>query len=199
MKNRANYLICLMEILFELNKIRYILLINEGSIYKPDIKNKDYFDIFDTICENYNFIQKIINNSYYQDDIKIESFKYEYTETHSFINNKIYEYKTEHIDNQYKLIKDALTKIIELTNIYQVFYKDDITGEKFYKDYQYQYKIKEGNEYETFKIYYCLGELDYDDMKAISYISEKEIDMLINNKPKINKKFLESIKSILKL
>ena len=106
MKNRANFLICLMEILFELKKIMYLLKINEGDIYKPDMKNKDYFDIFDTICDNINYIEKLTNNSYYQDDIKIKSFKYEYTETHYLINNKIYEYKQNHIDKQYELIQD---------------------------------------------------------------------------------------------
>lgn len=197
MKNRANYLICLMEILFELKKIRHLLKINEGDIYKPDMKKKDYFDIFNTICDNIDYIEKITNNSYYKDEIKIKSIKYEYTQTHSFINNKIYEYKTEHIDNQYKLIKGALKTIIELTNIYNDFYKDDITGEKFYKDYQYQYKIKEG--YTKFEIYYCLGELELDDMEAIRGIGETEMNMLINKKPKITKKFLDSLKSILKL
>ncbi len=111
MKNRANYLICLMEILFELNKIRYILLINEGNIYKPDMKKKDYYDILDTICDNIDFIEKLINNSYYQDDIEIKCSKYKYNETHSFISNKIYEYKQNHIDKQYKLINEALNKI----------------------------------------------------------------------------------------
>ena len=197
MKNRANYLICLMEILFELKKIMYLLKINEGDIYKPDMKNKDYFDIFDTICDNINYIEKLTNNSYYQDDIKIKSIKYEYTETHSFINNKIYEYKQNHIDKQYKLIKEALTKIIELTNTYQDFNKDDITGEKFYKDYQYQYKIKEGKN-NTIEIHYCLGELENDDMETIRGICENEKNMIIN-KPKITKKFLDSITSILNL
>lgn len=186
-----------MEILFELKKIRHLLKINEGDIYKPDMKKKDYFDIFNTICDNIDYIEKITNNSYYKDEIKIKSIKYEYTQTHSFINNKIYEYKTEHIDNQYKLIKGALKTIIELTNIYNDFYKDDITGEKFYKDYQYQYKIKEG--YTKFEIYYCLGELELDDMEAIRGIGETEMNMLINKKPKITKKFLDSLKSILKL
>jgi len=195
MKNRANYLICLMEILFELKKIMYLLKINEGDIYKPDMKNKDYFDIFDTICENYNYIEKLTNNSYYQDDIKIKSFKYEYTETHYLINNKIYEYKQNHIDKQYELIKEALTKIIKLTNTYQDFNKDDITGEKFYKDYQYQYKIKEGKN-NTIEIHYCLGELENDDMETIRGICENEKNMIIN-KPKITKKFLDSITSII--
>lgn len=186
-----------MEILFELKKIRHLLLINEGKIYKPDMKNKDYFDIFDTICENYDYIEKIINNSYYQDDIKIKSFKYSYTETHSFINKKLYEYKQNHINKQYRLIKEALTKIIQLTNTYQDFNKDDITGEKFYKDYEYQYKIKEA-ENDIIEIYYCLGELENDDMEKIRGICVNEKNMIIN-KPKITKKFLESIKSILKL
>jgi len=195
MKNRANYLICLMEILFELKKIMYLLKINEGDIYKPDMKNKDYFDIFDTICDNINYIEKLTNNSYYQDDIKIKSFKYEYTETHYLINNKIYEYKQNHIDKQYELIKEALTKIIKLTNTYQDFNKDDITGEKFYKDYQYQYKIKEGKN-NTIEIHYCLGELENDDMETIRGICENEKNMIIN-KPKITKKFLDSITSII--
>jgi len=198
MKNRANYLICLMEILFELEKIRNILLINEGNIYKPDLNKKDYFDIFDTICDNINYIEKIINNSYYQDEIEIKSNKYEYIETHSFINKNLYEYKRNHIDKQYRLIKEALTKIIELTNTYEDFYKDDITGENFYKDYDYQYKMNKGNN-NIIEISYCLGELEYDDMKAIRGICETEIDMLNNAKPKINKKFLDSIKSILKI
>jgi hypothetical protein len=198
MKNRANYLICLMEILFELEKIRHLLKINEGEIYKPDMKKKDYFDILDTICDNIDYIVEIINNFYYYDEIKIKSTKYEYTETHSFINNKIYEYKQNHIDKQYKLIKEALTKIIELTNIYNDFYKDDRTGEKFYKDYQYQYKINI-NYNDIIEISYCLGELELDDMRAISGIGETEMNMLINKKPKITKKFLDSIKSILKL
>lgn len=197
MKNRANYLICLMEILFELKKVMYLLKINEGEIYKPDMKKKDYFDILDTICDNIDYIEKIINNFYYQDEIKINSTKYEYTETHSFISNKIYEYKQNHIDKQYKLIKEALTKIIELTNIYNDFYKDDITGEKFYKDYQYQYKINI-NYNDIIEISYCLGELELDDMRAISGIGETEMNMLIHKKPKITKKFLDSIKSILK-
>jgi len=197
MKNRANYLICLMEILFELNKIRYILLINEGDIYKPDMKKKDYFYILDTICDNIDYIEKIINNFYYQDEIKIKCRKYEYTETHSFISNKIYEYKQNHIDKQYKLINEALTKIIELTNIYNDFYKDDRTGEKFYEDYQYQYKINI-NYNDIIEISYCLGELELDDMRAISGIGETEMNMLIHKKPKITKKFLDSIKSILK-
>jgi len=184
-----------MEILFELKKIMYLLKINEGDIYKPDMKNKDYFDIFDTICENYNYIEKLTNNSYYQDDIKIKSFKYEYTETHYLINNKIYEYKQNHIDKQYELIKEALTKIIKLTNTYQDFNKDDITGEKFYKDYQYQYKIKEGKN-NTIEIHYCLGELENDDMETIRGICENEKNMIIN-KPKITKKFLDSITSII--
>jgi len=198
MKNRANYLICLMEILFELKKVMYLLKINEGDIYKPDMKKNDYFDILDTICDNIDYIEKIINNFYYQDEIKINSTKYEYTETHSFISNKIYEYKQNHIDKQYKLIKEALTKIIELTNIYNDFYKDDITGEKFYKDYQYQYKINI-NYNDIIEISYCLGELELDDMRAISGIGETEMNMLIHKKPKITKKFLDSIKSILKL
>ncbi len=198
MKNRANYLICLMEILFELKKVMYLLKINEGDIYKPDMKKKDYFDILDTICDNIDYIEKIINNFYYQDEIKIKCRKYEYTETHSFISNKIYEYKQNHIDKQYKLIKEALTKIIELTNIYNDFYKDDITGEKFYKDYQYQYKINI-NYNDIIEISYCLGELELDDMRAISGIGETEMNMLIHKKPKITKKFLDSIKSILKL
>lgn len=198
MKNRANYLICLMEILFELKKVMYLLKINEGEIYKPDMKKKDYFDILDTICDNIDYIEKIINNFYYQDEIKIKCRKYEYTETHSFISNKIYEYKQNHIDKQYKLIKEALTKIIELTNIYNDFYKDDITGEKFYKDYQYQYKINI-NYNDIIEISYCLGELELDDMRAISGIGETEMNMLIHKKPKITKKFLDSIKSILKL
>jgi len=197
MKNRANYLICLMEILFELKKVMYLLKINEGEIYKPDMKKKDYFDILDTICDNIDYIEKIINNFYYQDEIKIKCRKYEYTETHSFISNKIYEYKQNHIDKQYKLIKEALTKIIELTNIYNDFYKDDITGEKFYKDYQYQYKINI-NYNDIIEISYCLGELELDDMRAISGIGETEMNMLIHKKPKITKKFLDSIKSILK-
>jgi len=202
MKNRANYLICLMEILFELKKIRYLLNINKGDIYKPDIKKKDYFDIFDNICDNIDYIKKLINNSYYQDEIKIKCSKYEYTETHSFISNKIYEYKQNHIDKQYKLIKEALTKIIELTDIYNDFYKDDITGEKFYKDYQNEYKIIKGNECisnNKTEIYYCLGELEPYCMEAIRGICEAEINMLNTKKPKINKKFLDSIKSILKL
>ncbi len=198
MKNRANYLICLMEILFELKKVMYLLKINEGEIYKPDMKKKDYFDILDTICDNIDYIEKIINNFYYQDEIKINSTKYEYTETHSFISNKIYEYKQNHIDKQYKLIKEALTKIIELTNIYNDFYKDDRTGEKFYEDYQYQYKINI-NYNDIIEISYCLGELELDDMRAISGIGETEMNMLIHKKPKITKKFLDSIKSILKL
>ncbi len=197
MKNRANYLICLMEILFELKKVMYLLKINEGEIYKPDMKKKDYFDILDTICDNIDYIEKIINNFYYQDEIKINSTKYEYTETHSFISNKIYEYKQNYIDKQYKLINEALTKIIELTNIYNDFYKDDITGEKFYKDYQYQYKINI-NYNDIIEISYCLGELELDDMRAISGIGETEMNMLIHKKPKITKKFLDSIKSILK-
>lgn len=187
-----------MEILFRLKKIRYILKINEGDIYKPDMKKKDYFDIFDTICDNIDYIEKIINNFYYQDEIQIKSTKYEYTETHCFINNKIYEYKQNHIDNQYKLIKEALTKIIELTNIYNDFYKYDITGEKFYKDYQYQYKIYI-NYNDIIEIYYYLGDLEYGDMKSISNIGETEMNMLNTTKPKITKKFLDSIKSILKL
>lgn len=198
MKNRANYLICLMEILFELKKVMYLLKINEGDIYKPDMKKKDYFDILDTICDNIDYIEKIINNFYYQDEIKIKCRKYEYTETHSFISNKIYEYKQNYIDKQYKLINEALTKIIELTNIYNDFYKDDITGEKFYKDYQYQYKINI-NYNDIIEISYCLGELELDDMRAISGIGETEMNMLIHKKPKITKKFLDSIKSILKL
>ena len=202
MKNRANYLICLMEILFELNKIRYILLINEGNIYKPDMKKKDYFDILDIICDNIDFIEKLINNSYYQDEIKIRCRKYEYTETHLLLipnGNTIYDYKRKHIDKQYELINEALNKIIELTNIYQDFYKDDRTGEKFYEKYEYQYKIEEGDEYNKFEISYCLGDLELYDMRAISGICQKEIDMLKTAKPKITKKFLESIKSILKL
>lgn len=198
MKNRANYLICLMEILFELKKVMYLLKINEGEIYKPDMKKKDYFDILDTICDNIDYIEKIINNFYYQDEIKINSTKYEYTETHSFISNKIYEYKQNYIDKQYKLINEALTKIIELTNIYNDFYKDDRTGEKFYEDYQYQYKINI-NYNDIIEISYCLGELELDDMRAISGIGETEMNMLIHKKPKITKKFLDSIKSILKL
>ena len=130
MKNRANYLICLMEILFQLKKIRYLLKINEGDIYKPDMKNKDFFDIFKTICYNIDYIEKIINKSYYKYEIKIICFKYEYTETHLFISNKIDEYKQDHINNQYTLIKKALTKIIELTDIYNNFYKDDIIIEE---------------------------------------------------------------------
>ena len=201
MKNRANYLICLMEILFELNKIRYILLINEGNIYKPDMKKKDYYDILDTICDNIDFIEKLINNSYYQDKIKIKSRKYEYTQTHLLLipnGNTIYDYKRKHIEEQRRIIQKSLNKIIELTNIYQDFYKDDRTGEKFYKDYQYQYKIDEGDEYNKFEIFYCLGELELY-MRAISGICQTEIDMLKTAKPKITKKFLESIKSILKV
>ena len=202
MKNRANYLICLMEILFELNKIRYILLINEGNIYKPDMKKKDYYDILDTICDNIDFIEKLINNSYYQDEIKIRCRKYEYTETHLLLipnGNTIYDYKRKHIEEQRRIIQKSLNKIIELTNIYQDFYKDDITGEKFYEKYEYQYKIDEGDEYNKFKIFYSLGELELDDMRAISGICQTEIDMLKTAKPKITKKFLESIKSILKV
>ena len=202
MKNRANYLICLMEILFELNKIRYILLINEGNIYKPDMKKKDYFDILDIICDNIDFIEKLINNSYYQDEIKIRCRKYEYTETHLLLipnGNTIYDYKRKHIEEQRRIIQKSLNKIIELTNIYNDFYKDDRTGEKFYEKYQYQYKIDEGDEYNKFEISYCLGELELDDMRAISGICQTEIDMLKTAKPKITKKFLESIKSILKL
>ena len=187
-----------MEILFELKKVMYLLKINEGEIYKPDMKKKDYFDIFDTICDNIDYIEKIINNFYYQDEIKINSTKYEYTETHSFISNKIYEYKQNHIDKQCKLIKEALTKTIELTNIYNDFYKDDRTGEKFYEDYQYQYKINI-NYNDIIEISYCLGELELDDMRAIRGIGETEMNMLIHKKPKITKKFLDSIKSILKL
>ncbi len=199
MKNRANYLICLMEILFELKKIRYILIINQGNIYKPNVKSnkKDIIEfegnIVDYICNVIDLIEKIISNSYYQDHIKIKCPKYEYTENHLLLisnGNTIYDYKRNHINNQYKLIEDALTKIIELTNIYQDFYKDDITGEKFYKDYQYQYKIKEGNEYDFFEIYYCLGELEYDDMKAISNIGNDEVKLLKDKKPKIKKNFL---------
>jgi len=202
MKNRANYLICLMEILFQLKKIRYLLKINEGDIYKPDMKNKDFFDIFKTICYNIDYIEKIINKSYYKYEIKIICFKYEYTETHLFISNKIDEYKQDHINNQYTLIKKALTKIIELTDIYNNFYKDDITGENFYKDYQYEYKIKYGNECisnNKIEIYNCLGEFEPDDLRAIRSICETENDMLKTAKPKINKKFLDSIKSILKI
>lgn len=202
MKNRANYLICLMEILFELNKIRYILLINEGNIYKPDMKKKDYFDILDIICDNIDFIEKLINNSYYQDEIKIRCRKYEYTETHLLLipnGNTIYDYKRKHIEEQRRIIQKSLNKIIELTNIYNDFYKDDRTGEKFYEKYQYQYKIDEGDEYNKFEISYCLGELELDDMRAISGICQTEIDMLKTAKPKITKKFLESIKPILKL
>ena len=202
MKNRANYLICLMEILFELNKIRYILLINEGNIYKPDMKKKDYFDILDIICDNIDFIEKLINNSYYQDEIKIRCRKYEYTETHLLLipnGNTIYDYKRKHIEEQRRIIQKSLNKIIELTNIYNDFYKDDRTGEKFYEKYQYQYKIDEGDEYNKFEIFYCLGELELYNMRAISGICQTEIDMLKTAKPKITKKFLESIKSILKL
>ena len=168
MKNRANYLICLMEILFELNKIRYILLINEGNIYKPDMKKKDYFDILDIICDNIDFIEKLINNSYYQDEIKIRCRKYEYTETHLLLipnGNTIYDYKRKHIEEQRRIIQKSLNKIIELTNIYNDFYKDDRTGEKFYEKYQYQYKIDEGDEYNKFEIFYCLGELELYNMR----------------------------------
>jgi hypothetical protein len=197
-----------MEILFELKKIRYIFIINQGNIYKPDVKSnkKDIIEfegnIVDYICNVIDLIEKIINNSYYQDDIEIKCSKYEYTENHLLLisnGNTIYDYKRNHIEEQRRIIQKSLNKIIELATIYENFDKDDITGEKFYKDYQYQYKITENNTYNILEICYCLGELEYDDMKAISYISEKEIDMLINNKPKINKKILESIKSILKI
>ena len=166
------------------------------------MKKKDYFDILDIICDNIDFIEKLINNSYYQDEIKIRCRKYEYTETHLLLipnGNTIYDYKRKHIEEQRRIIQKSLNKIIELTNIYNDFYKDDRTGEKFYEKYQYQYKIDEGDEHNKFEISYCLGELELDDMRAISGIGETEMNMLIHKKPKITKKFLDSIKSILKL
>jgi len=212
MKNRANYLICLMEILFELKKIRYILITNQGNIYKPKfkIKKKDIIDfesnILDNLCNVINLIEKIIDVSYYKDVIEIKCSKYEYTENHLLLipnGNTFYYYKRKHIEDHYKrkhieeqrrIIQTSFNKIIELANIYENFDKDDITGEKFYKDYQYQYKINQGQN-DMIEICYCLGDLEPDSMKAISNIGNDEIKLLKDGKPKIKKELFEKMKS----